>query len=76
MSLSDEVKQTARLFYDKLDDAIAHAFSTTNGDTMWLPPTKYAFHYHMLRALLKIIFHKAAQLNVQLMCCGWRELCG
>ena len=68
VSLSDEVKQFARRFYLKLhgnfdsnlDEVRAHAFSTTK---RCFPPTEDSFHYHMLRALFRILIYKAAQQN-------------
>ena len=66
VSFSDEVKQFARLFYLKLydnfdsnlDEARAHAFSTTKADLRCFHPTEDSFHYHMLRALSEFSFTK------------------
>ena len=68
VSLSDEVKQFARLFYLKLhgnfdsnlDKARAHAFSTTKADLRCFHPTEDSFHYHMLRALSEFSFTKCS----------------
>ena len=66
---TDVVKKSAHLFDLKLygnfdgnlDEARAHAFSTTKEDLRCFPPTEDAFHDHMLCALFPILICKAAQ---------------
>ena len=66
VSFSDGVKQFVLLFYLKiygnfdsnLNEARAHAFSTTTADLRCFPPTEDSFHYRMLRALSEFSFTK------------------
>ena len=75
VEITDDVTAASLLFMlmlygrtnGSLDEARAHAYSTTKGDLRCLPPTEDAFYFHMLRALYQIIICKTACSSNQIL---------